>query len=364
MKVLMVSLDYPPTVGGITAHVYELSQALKEIGCEVCVATKFVEDGQKAEERVDGIDIYRFDLKYIGFTYGYQINRFLQKLQRQKNFDIIHIHGMRPLEFYSLKGVPLVYTNHTSGYLKRIKKGGYRIPMLKRLFDKPQLFLAPSEELLEIPFEIKAKKRFIPNGVRADRFKRNEWVRTRLREALEISNDEVLAIITRRMVWKNGVKHLAEAMKYLKNEKLKLLLIGDGEEYDDVKMLLETHFHGRFTMLGAKEHHEIVDYYSAADLSILPSLMEATSISGLEAMAASLPLVGTEVGGIPVLIEEGVNGYLCKPANPKDLAEKIDRLLENDLQAMGEASRKIVEERFDWIKVARQTLDEYEALLR
>ena len=68
MKILMVSLDYTPPVGGITAHVYELSQALKNIGCDVSVATKFVDKSQKKFETVDGIDIYRFGLKYIGFT--------------------------------------------------------------------------------------------------------------------------------------------------------------------------------------------------------------------------------------------------------------------------------------------------------
>ena len=80
MNVLMVSLDYPPTVGGITAHVYELSQALKKIGCNVSVATRFVNKTQKASEIIDGVDIYRFHLKFVGLTYGYQINRFLKKL--------------------------------------------------------------------------------------------------------------------------------------------------------------------------------------------------------------------------------------------------------------------------------------------
>jgi glycosyltransferase involved in cell wall biosynthesis len=358
----MVSLDYPPTVGGITAHVYELSQALQRIGCKVSVATKFVASGQKAVEAEDGIDIYRFELKYVGFSYGYQINRFLKRLLKEHTFDIIHIHGMRPLEFYNITEVPLVYTNHTSGYLKRIKKGGYRIPMLKRLFNKPALFIAPSEELLQIPFEIRAKKVFISNGVIAEKFARQEEKRNALRKTLGISEDEVLGIVTRRMVWKNGVQYLARATEFIQSAQLKLLFIGDGEEFDKVKEILQTHFDGRFILLGSKTHEEIIDYYSAADLSILPSLMEATSISGLEAMAASLPLVGTRVGGIPVLIEEGKNGFLCDPENPHDLAEKIDRLIESDIVQMGEASRKLVEEKFDWEKIAQQTLKAYEGV--
>jgi glycosyltransferase involved in cell wall biosynthesis len=258
----------------------------------------------------------------------------------------------------------LVYTNHTSGYLKRIKKAGYRIPLIKRLFAKPKLFLAPSEELLDIPFDIPAKKVFISNGVISDKFTRNEKVRIQLRRSLGIKKDEVLAIITRRMVWKNGVKYLAQSTKYIKNNKLKLLFIGDGQDFQEVKRILEENFKNRFILLGSKNHDEIINYYSAADLSILPSLMEATSISGLEAMAASLPLVGTNVGGIPILIKDGVNGYLCEPENPQDLAEKIDKLLDNDYIQMGKKSKEFVGQSFDWLKIAEHTLQEYKELVK
>ncbi len=363
MNILMVSLDYPPTVGGITAHVYELSQALKNIGCKVSVATKFVDDKQKAFETVDGVDIHRFKLRFIGFSYGIQINNFLKKLIKKEKFNIIHIHGMRPLEFYNIKDIPLVYTNHTSGYLKRIKKGGYRISLLKRLFNKPKLFLAPSEELLDVPFEFNAKKVFISNGVISDKFTRNIEVRKKLREELGIKDNEKLGIVTRRMVWKNGVNFLALATKYIKNQDLKLLFIGNGEQYEEVKSILENNFKNRYIFLGSKKHHEIIDYYSAADLSILPSLMEATSISGLEAMAASLPLVGTNVGGIPVIIKDGENGLLCESENPEDLALKIDKLLNSDIIEMGKKSKEMVNIHFDWIEIAKETLQEYKAIL-
>lgn len=364
MNILMVSLDYPPTVGGITAHVYELSQALKNIGCKISVATKYVDKDQKVVETVDGVNIYRFDLKFIGLTYGFQINNFIKKLLEKEKFDIIHIHGMRPLEFYNIEGIPLVYTNHTSGYLKRIKKGGYRIPLLKRLFSKPKLFLAPSEELLDVPFPFDAKKVFISNGVISSKFTRNEDVRSKLRLELDIKNNEKLAIVTRRMVWKNGVNFLALATKYIKNNDLKILFIGDGEQYDEIKSILEENFKDRFILLGAKKHHEIIDYYSAADLSILPSLMEATSISGLEAMAASLPLVGTNVGGIPVILKDNVNGYLCESQNEKDLALKIDKLLSTDFCSMGKKSKEMVDKSFDWIEIATKTLREYESIIK
>jgi glycosyltransferase involved in cell wall biosynthesis len=116
-------------------------------------------------------------------------------------------------------------------------------------------------------------------------------------------------------------------------------------------------------MLGAKSHDEIIPYYSAADFSILPSLMEATSISGLEAMATSLPLVGTRVGGIPDLIDTGRNGFLCDPEDDEDLAMKITALLGVDLKAFGAHSREMVERGFAWPQIARETVKAYEELL-
>ena len=363
MNILMISMDYPPSVGGIAAHVFELSNALKTLGCQVSVATLKLDKEQKNEEIVDGINIYRFNLKFIGLFYGYQINNFVKKLLIKNSFDVIHIHGIRPLEFYKIENIPLVYTNHTSGYLKRIKKGGYRIPLLKRLFNKPKLFLAPSEELLNVPFEINAKKVFISNGVISNKFTRKMDIRKKLRDELGIKDNEKLGIVTRRMVWKNGVNFLALATEYINSKDLKLLFIGDGEQYEEVKSILEENFKNRYILLGSKKHHEIIDYYSAADLSILPSLMEATSISGLEAMAASLPLVGTNVGGIPVIIKDGENGFLCESQNPEDLALKIDKLLNSDIVEMGNKSKEMVDVYFDWIEIAKETLKEYKAIL-
>ena len=364
VKILMVSLDFPPTVGGISAHVYELSRALRDLGQRVCVISRQLPSQTDAFVKRESMDIYRLRLRWAAPLYGGQINRFIHKKLPEIQPDIIHVHGMAPLEGYNITGVPLVYTNHTSGYLQRIQKGGFRrMALLRRLFEKPQLFLAPSRELLEVPFPIAAEKAYIPNGVDAKKYHFDGRARSEMRSSLGLSDDHVLGILTRRLVAKNGVIHLARATRLLNNDRLRLLLIGDGPESDDVSACLEQYFADRFTMLGAKNHDDIIPYYSAADFSILPSLMEATSISGLEAMATSLPLVGTRVGGIPDLIEEGKNGFLCNPADDKDLAEKIDTLLAADLKAFGAHSRQMVEDNFAWPKIARRTLAAYETVV-
>jgi glycosyltransferase involved in cell wall biosynthesis len=363
MHILTVSLDYPPNVGGIAAHVYELCQALKTLGHEVSLLTKKYDAYPQAEQSVENIRILPMPKRRFGPTYGITINSQIDKAIERLKPDLIHIHGMRPLEFLKPKDIPIVYTNHTSGFLKRLEKGGYRIRKLERLFKTPDMFLAPSEELLEIPFDIRAHKQFISNGIVPERFVRNDDDRTRLRAALGVEPHEKLAIITRRMVRKNGVIYLAQAMQHLNSQDFKMLFIGDGEEQAAIVETLEAHFSGRYIMLGAMQHGEIVPYYSAADLSILPSLMEATSISCLEAMASSLPIICSKVGGLPFLVQDGVNGYLSRPADPMSLAACLDRLLSGDMQAMGAASRQAVDEKFSWLRIAEQTIASYKKLL-
>ncbi len=363
MNILMVSIDYPPVPGGISAHVYELSQALSKAGHQVTVITRR-RGGEPEHLLEDGWQVYKVELKYFALVYGLQLRNFIRKQLPTVQPDIIHIHGMGPLEWYNIKEVPLAYTNHTSGYLRRIQKGGLRrITMLKRHFAKVDLFLAPSRELLQVPFPIRAPQYFIANGVAAAKFSRNQERRLAIRDKLGIGRDNIVAVITRRLVDKNGVIYLARAAQFLENQQIRFIIIGDGPERAAVEAEFRSHCGSRAIFLGNKRHEEIVDYYSAADFSILPSLLEATSISGLEAMAAGLPLVGTRVGGIPELIQDEVNGYLCNPADPKDLAKQINALLAADFRAMGSNSRKMVEEHFDWQQIAAKTLEAYQRIL-
>ena len=356
-------MDFPPVPGGISAHVYELGKAYVDLGHTVAVVTRH-RGSEPIQSMQSGMTIYRVALRLVAFIYGLQIRRFVRQLLPILEPDIIHIHGMGPLEWYNINHLPLAYTNHTSGYLKRIKKGGFRrMAMLRRHFKKVDLFLAPSEELLQIPFEIKAPKYFIANGVDASKFVFSDGQRTRVRQELGLEKNDIVAIITRRLVDKNGVIYLAKATQFLRNKSIKFVVIGDGPERKAVEDTFKKHCGERAIFLGNKTHKEIVAYYSAADFSVLPSLLEATSISGLEAMAASLPLVGTRVGGIPELISHGENGFLCNPADPEDLAQKINVLLESDFRALGRKSRRLVEEHFDWPIIAHTTLTAYREIL-
>lgn len=363
MNILLLSIDYPPTPGGISAHVFELGRALTALGARITILTRLTENmpGESVEA---GVRVVRIPLRYLSLFYGLQIRQKVRRMLPELRPDIIHIHGLGPLKWYDISEPQLVYTNHTSGYLMRLEKGGwYQMRLLQRLFRKINAFIAPSRELLYTPFPISAEKHYIPNGVDISKYTFDQQQREKIRNELGIAADDLVIIATRRLVAKNGMIYLAQASRKLNNPRYRFIIVGDGPEYQNVSTEFIQNCGDRAIFLGNRRHEEIICYYSAADLSVLPSLMEATSISGLEAMATSLPLVGTRVGGIPDLIEDGYNGYLCNPSDPSDLANALERLIGADYRQMGRNSRTKVEEHFSWNVIAKKTLDVYSSLL-
>jgi glycosyltransferase involved in cell wall biosynthesis len=105
--------------------------------------------------------------------------------------------------------------------------------------------------------------------------------------------------------------------------------------------------------------------YAAADVVVVPSLIEATSISVLEAMATGRPVVASKAGGLPALIEHGRTGCLVCPGDEADIAARVcDLLADRDRRTrMGQLARRRVLDNFTWDRVAARTIDAYRGFL-
>src|SRR5690606_5827692 len=109
---------------------------------------------------------------------------------------------------------------------------------------------------------------------------------------------------------------------------------------------------------GGVKDADVPALYKQADYSVLPSFSEATTITGLESMASGLPLIGTNVGGIPYLIEDGITGFLVPSHDVSALAETMDKVLSFDNQKyiqLSLASSERAKSKFDWTVIAKQT---------
>ena len=105
--------------------------------------------------------------------------------------------------------------------------------------------------------------------------------------------------------------------------------------------------------------------YQAADVFAFSTFYEHHPFAVLEALSTGLPVVTTNVGGIPETIDDGKNGFTCEPFNAKQFSDRILRLLEHPGEAseMGLLARKTIEDRFDWRIVVKKVLKVYEEVL-
>jgi glycosyltransferase involved in cell wall biosynthesis len=204
----------------------------------------------------------------------------------------------------------------------------------------------------------KATIEIIPNGVDVKNYELR-ITNYELRRKLGISDSEKIIITVSRLVKKNGVGDLIEAMSDL-SENVKLIIIGEGELRDDLKSkILNLKLNNRVIMLGAINNESIPEYLAMADVFVRPSLSEGQGIAFLEAMAAGVPVIATPVGGIVDFLHDGETGLFCEVHDPKSIAEKIKIYLENKelAEAIKVKAKEMVIKNYNWDLITKKIDD-------
>ncbi|MCD6099990.1 MAG: glycosyltransferase family 4 protein [Candidatus Marinimicrobia bacterium] len=376
----MVTHDFPPQLGGIASHVYELSKELAKLNNEIFVLAP------KPKEQVfesfwpTGIHVFyvrennskaqeskiRTSVKLL--DYSIRANLKLKKIIKNYSINIVHYHNLMPESLITkgIKKVPVVFTAHESYFLKLAEKNRKR---LRFYLSHPDYIIAPSKELLETAkryAKLLNNASYIPNGVDPNIF--FPTIQNGLQKEIGIKPGTPIILSARRLEEKNGVEYIIKAMPEIIKSfgNAKLLIVGDGSQRNYLKELAkQLNIEKSITWVGSKRNSEMPKYYNLADVVVLPSLKEATSIAGLEAMACGKPLVGTLVGGIPDLIDDGKTGYLVPPRQPQKMARRIVQLLSDPklVQEFGENARHKVLENFSWAQIANKTFSIYKSLI-
>lgn len=360
MKICMVTSEFPPVVGGIANHVFELARSLAA-HAEVTVIHPLGIGAVLPAVDPPGVRVLRPNVVKAQPFYTWHLAQKLRQEVRRSRPDVIHVHGIRPLAATRGLGVPVVFTNHSSGFLARLRAGAVRQRRTAAMMRHVARLLAPSDELVEaaVALGYTGPTEMIANGVDVERFSPGP---SDLRARWGIGPDERVLVLARRLVEKNGVVWFARALALMADESFRVVVAGDGPERTEmVECLRNAGIEDRVTFLGSVPNTDMPAIYRACDIAVLPSLAEATSITGLEAMACGLPLVGTRVGGIPTLIDEGRTGLLVPARDPDAMAGALCRLLAApDLaRAVGGAGRRKVVDGFSWRQIAARTLDAY-----
>jgi len=171
----------------------------------------------------------------------------------------------------------------------------------------------------------------IPNGIDLERFQ--NLSREEARNKLQIKADDKIIIFVGSLRPVKGVKYLIKAMKIVRQKEpnARLILIGNGEEKQDlVKLTGDLNLGNLITFVGKIPNEKVPEYMAASNVFVLPSLSEGFPLVSLEAMACGLPIVVSRVCGLPEIVEDGKNGFLVESGNPEQIAEKVLLLLEDD----------------------------------
>lgn len=208
----------------------------------------------------------------------------------------------------------------------------------------------------------------IYSGIEMDRFQPvSEQEKKRLRGKWALGEqDTVIGIVSK--LWEGkGHDLLIRAFKEIRKEKpqARLVIVGEGHLMESLKTLAsQLELSDAVIFTGFLE--DVPRIIATFDVAVLPSYFEGMGRVLLEAMAMEKPVVGTRVGGIPDLIEEGLNGYLVSPGNEKELASAVLSILNDKGLAtkMGKAGRKKMTDRFSADTMVRSIEKVYRELLK
>ena len=334
--------------GGASTVVKQLIDGAKEKYCfTLYTGEEDIDDNEKKQlgKEYNTIFVHPLVRNISFFSDLTAFWRLFREFYRNR-FDIVHTHtskaGILGRYAAALAGIKnIIHTQHGTiyqphGNIPGVPDWGFRKScffVAERLAGfKTKYLTVLSKNEYGISLRLKlctpARTIIIPNGVDTEKFKSAPVEKLRSRKLLGIEEDECYILSIGRMTAEKGHYILVDAFRKLfQSTKLnvKLGIVGEGPSRNEIENengdLIKS---GKLVLYG--QDMEIRKYLWAADIFVLPSLYEGFGIAILEAMAVGLPVIASDVGGIPDLVENNVNGYLVEPGNSAKLCNCIDKL--------------------------------------
>jgi len=303
----------------------------------------------------ENVSVHLFSVpEYPLFKYPpYAVSLASEILQVSQKFalDLVHVHYAIPHSVSAflakmVTGVPYMVTFHGSDVTILGRDPSF-LPINAMSLEKADGLSAVSEYLRKQVLEtlgLKKEVSVIPNFVNSEVFRPGESDVTRRYKGRQVV---VTHVSNFRPI--KRVEDLVRAMSIVIREAqdTRLMLVGEGPERQGIELLVkELGLQRNVLMTGFRS--DVPELLRCSDILVLCSDNESAGLTLLEAMSSGLPVVGTRVGGIPEIIEDGRNGFLVPPRSPDELADRILRLtLDRELRLrMGEEGRRTVLKHF------------------
>jgi len=367
LKVLQIGKYYPPYKGGTESHLSTLAKELKK---RVDIRVLASNTGLKTFlENDDGIEIIK--LASIGSFCSVPLSLNMPFWLKKLKAEILHFHLPNPLSvisyFLSRPQGKIVVSYH-SDIVKQRFLAPLINPFLIRLLKKAEAIIVASDNLVKNSFileRFRDKCKVIPYGIDANRFSPDKKA---LETAVEIKKRYAspLILFVGRLVYYKGLEYLLKAMQDIK---AKLLIVGDGPLKNKLHRLAkQLNLGDKIIWIGGIGDEELVAYYHACDIFVLPSNIRAESfgIVQLEAFACGKPVVSTNLPtGVPFVNINHKTGLVVPPRNSQALAWAINKLLGSPqlCETYGKNGQERIEREFTKEKMGERVLKIYENIL-
>jgi N-acetyl-alpha-D-glucosaminyl L-malate synthase BshA len=347
---MRIGITCYPTYGGSGVVATELGIELAARGHEI----HFISYAPPIRLPLDAERIWFHEVEVTSYPlfdhppYTLALASKMVEVAESARLDLLHVHYAIPhsVSAYLARAmsaprrVPFITTLHGTDITL---VGGNRsyLPITRFSIEESDGVTAISEYLRKTTldeFNIHNPIEVIPNFVNCDLYHRTEDARAR---AVWAPNGEPILMHLSNF---RPVKRVTDVIEIfaLVREKMpaKLVMIGDGPDRGAAEwMVRQKGIENDVLFLGKQDH--VHEKLGLADLFLLPSTLESFGLAALEAMACEVPVVATNVGGVPEVVEHGVDGYLVEPGDVISAAKyAVDILSRSDRgRAMGEAAR-------------------------
>jgi len=352
--------------GASTIHTVRWVNAMVKRGHEVSLIT----------QQKEGLNLFNKNVKIfklpINNNLGYYLNYPVAKYYIKKiKPDIINTH------YASGYGTLSRLINFTPTLLSVWGSDVYSFPyqsdIKKNILKKN---LAAATEIASTSFAMREQtERFVndkeiyitPFGIDLDKFY--------LDQSKQVS-DTINIGIVKKLEDIYGIEYLIKAFAILLNEKniidklnkkIKLIIVGKGKKRSYLEELAKELGIAELTnFVGVIQYNEVPNYLNTFDIFCAPSIRESFGVAVIEASACELPVIVSDVGGLPEVVDNGETGYVVPSKDPEAIADKLYELIfdQDKRKVMGQKGRKKVEQLYDWKKNVDKMEEIYQEMIK
>lgn len=371
MKIAEVTATFPPYNAGTGNVCYHNSVELAKLGHDVSVYT-----GLKSNLKTENSKI--LSIKYLKPLFSVGNAPFLPQLLALKDYDVVHLHypfffGAEFVYLNSvLKNSKYVLTYHNDvisdglfGLFFKIHKH----TLMKLILGRAEKIFVTSIDYCKNSFLSELCERNpdkiveIPNGVDIEKYNpKNDG--SIIRKRLNIEDKKIILFVGAldKPHFFKGVDILLESFNKICNSNYHLIIVGDGDlKQNYIEKANKLGVNSQVTFAGRVSDEDLPLYYATSDVTVLPSttMGEAFGLVLVEAMATGKPVIASNLPGVRSVVDDGKNGFLVTPGDSESLASKINNLLTDDelCSIFGIAARTKVEEKYNWVNIARDLED-------